>query len=71
MEANSTVTSVLANTKYGGVSIPPQVDQVIDAVTNSGPWAVVFTILAALVAYDQSKMVLAGASAARVLHHEC
>ena len=59
MEANSTVTSVLANARYGGVSFPPQVDQVLDqvldAVSSSGPWAVVFSVLALLVAYDQSK----------------
>lgn len=59
MEANSTVTSVLANARFSGVSFPPQVDQAIDqvveAVTSSGPWAVVFSVLALLVAYDQSK----------------
>lgn len=55
MEANSSVTSVLANAKYAGVSIPPQVDQVVDAVVSSGPWTLFFTILAILVAYDQSK----------------
>lgn len=66
MEANSSATSVLANARYGGVSIPPQVDQIVDAVASSGPWTLVFTILAALVAYDQSKTLLTRASAARV-----
>ena len=64
MASNSSVTSVLANAKYAGVSIPPQVDQVVDAVVSSGPWAVVFTILALLVAYDQSKTIAPGASMA-------
>ena len=65
MEANSSVTSVLANARYGGVSIPPQVDQIVDAVASSGPWTLAFTILAVLVAYDQSEMLLTCASTAR------
>lgn len=67
MEANSSVTSVLANARYGGVSIPPQVDQLVDAVTRSGPWALVFTILAVLVAYDQSKTSWTCAYTARLV----
>jgi len=55
MESNSNFTSVLASAKYGGVPVPPQVDYVVDAVVNSGPWTILFTVLAILVAYDQSK----------------
>ncbi|KEZ40985.1 Cytochrome P450 61 [Scedosporium apiospermum] len=53
MESNSNFTSVLASAKYGGVPVPPQVDYVVDAVVNSGPWTILFTVLAILVAYDQ------------------
>lgn len=70
MASNSSVTSVLANAKYAGVSIPPQVDQVVDqvydAVASRGPWALVFSVLALLVAYDQSKTMFAHAWTARV-----
>lgn len=58
MASNTTVTSMLANAKYAGVSVPPQVDQILEAVANTGPWTVFFTLLAVLVAYDQSKTAL-------------
>ncbi|SPO05818.1 probable cytochrome P450 (involved in C-22 denaturation of the ergosterol side-chain) [Cephalotrichum gorgonifer] len=58
MASNSSFTSVLASTRYAGVTLPPQVDQVVDAVVNSGPWTVVFTILAFLVAYDQINYIV-------------
>ncbi|KAG7147474.1 Cytochrome 61 like protein [Verticillium longisporum] len=53
MDANTTFTSVLANAKFASVSIPPQVDSVIEAVSNASVWTIVFTVLALLVAYDQ------------------
>lgn len=53
MESNSSFTSVLAGSKYAGVPVPPQVDYVVEAVVNSGPWTILFTVLAILVAYDQ------------------
>lgn len=47
-------TSVLANSKYANVGIPPQLDFVIDAVSNAGIWTWIATIVALCVAYDQS-----------------
>jgi hypothetical protein len=54
MVANSSFTSILANSKYAGIA-GEQVDYVLDAVTRSGPWVLFFTIVAFAVAYDQSK----------------
>ncbi|PKS08854.1 hypothetical protein jhhlp_003465 [Lomentospora prolificans] len=53
MESNTSFTSVLASSKYAGVTVPPQIDYVVEAVVNSGPWTILFTLLAILVAYDQ------------------
>lgn len=47
-------TSVLANSKYANVGIPPQLDFVIDAVSNAGIWTWIATIVAICVVYDQS-----------------
>jgi len=52
--ANSSFTSILANSKYAGIA-GEQVDYVLDAVTRSGPWVLFFTLVAFAVAYDQSK----------------
>jgi C-22 sterol desaturase len=61
MEAvNSTsggFSSVLAGTKYANVALPPQVDYVIEAVSNAGVWTWVFTLIALCVAYDQSALL--------------
>lgn len=58
MEAvNSTASgfsSVLAGTKYANVNLPPQIDYVIEAVSNAGVWTWVITFIALCVAYDQS-----------------
>lgn len=60
MEAvNSTTSgfsSVLAGTKYANVNIPPQIDYVIEAVSNAGVWTWVFTLVALCIAYDQSML---------------
>lgn len=53
--ANSTFTSVLAHAKLGNVNIPPQVDYVIDAVSNAGIWTIVGTLFALAVLYDQGE----------------
>jgi sterol 22-desaturase len=55
MASNTTFTSILANAKYTSVTVPPQIDFVIDAVSKSGPLTWLLTILAVAVAYDQSK----------------
>lgn len=59
--ANSTsgFTSILASAKYGGVTLPPQVDQVLETITNLSPWTLALTLLAVCVAYDQSRFCLA------------
>lgn len=59
MDTNSTgFTSPLASTKYGSVNIPPQLEYVVDAVTNASGWTIALTILAVLVAYDQCRFDL-------------
>lgn len=63
MDSNTTTfTSVLANAnaKLGNVNIPPQVDYVIERVTNASAWTILFTLLAIAVAYDQSKLCAHG-----------
>ena len=55
MDTNATsFTSPLANAKYGSVNVPPQVEYIIDAVSNASGWTILFTLLAVAVAYDQS-----------------
>lgn len=56
MESNATTfTSVLANAKLGNVNVPPQIDYMIETVTNASAWTILFTLLALAVAYDQSE----------------
>lgn len=58
MDTNSTgFTSPLASTKYGSVNIPPQLEYVVDAVTNASGWTIALTLLAVLVAYDQCMLL--------------
>jgi hypothetical protein len=57
MASNDSFTSILANTKYAAVNIPQQIDFVLDTVTNLSPWSILFTVLAVLVAYDQSEQL--------------
>lgn len=57
MESDSNFTSVLPGSRYAGVYVPSQVDFVVEAVANSGPWTILFTLLAILVAYDQGKHI--------------
>ncbi|KAI8655769.1 Hypothetical protein NCS54_01269600 [Fusarium falciforme] len=51
-------TSVLANSKYANVGIPPQLDFVIDAVSNAGIWTWIATIVAICVVYDQISYIM-------------
>lgn len=53
---SSGFSSVLAGTKYANVALPPQVEYVIEAVSNAGVWTWVFTFIALCVAYDQSML---------------
>jgi hypothetical protein len=53
--ANTTFTSVLAHAKLGNVNIPPQVDYVIDAVSNASIWTILGTLFALAVLYDQGE----------------
>jgi C-22 sterol desaturase len=46
-------TSMLASSRYGGVTLPPQVDLILDTIVNLSPWTLAFTLLAICVAYDQ------------------
>ena len=58
MASNITFASVLASTKYAAVNLP-QLDSVLDAavevVSKASAWTIALTILAFLVAYDQSE----------------
>lgn len=56
MEANTTTdfTSVLATAKYASVNVPPQLDYVVETITNASIWSVLVTIFAMCVVYDQS-----------------
>lgn len=47
-------TSVLASAGYGNVNIPPQLDQVVDIISNVGPFTVILTLFLMCVVYDQS-----------------
>jgi C-22 sterol desaturase len=52
MAANAT-TSPLATIKFGAASVAPQLEYVIDYVSNASTWTILATILATLVVYDQ------------------
>ncbi|KAK7423757.1 RNA polymerase C-22 sterol desaturase [Neonectria magnoliae] len=51
-------TSVLANAKYPSVNIPPQLDYVVDAISNAGAWTITFTLIALCVVYDQFSYII-------------
>lgn len=57
MASSGSLTSVLASTMHSSVNVP-NLDFVFDAVSRTGPWTVLFTLLALLVAYDQSERLL-------------
>lgn len=50
---SSAFTSVLANSKIVGANISPQIDNVLETITNIGAWQLLATILAVCVVYDQ------------------
>lgn len=47
-------TSVMANAKFASANIPPQLDFVVETITNAGFWTLLFTLFATCVVYDQS-----------------
>jgi len=52
MAANAT-SSPLASIKYGAANVAPQLEFVIDYVSNASTWSILATIFATLVVYDQ------------------
>lgn len=59
MEAGVTsFASPLASVRDSRLPIPPQIDYVVDAISNAGLWTIAFTILAVLIAYDQIMYLL-------------
>lgn len=52
MAANAT-SSPLASIKYGAVNVAPQLENVIDYVSQASTWSILATIFAILVVYDQ------------------
>lgn len=51
--------SPLASVRDDNLPIPPQVEYVVDT-SNASLWTIAFTILAVLVAYDQSMSIVLG-----------
>lgn len=52
MAANAT-TSPLATIKLGAVSVAPQLEYVVDYVSNASAWSILATLVALAVVYDQ------------------
>jgi sterol 22-desaturase len=57
--AAASFASPLASVRDGNLLIPPQIEYVVDA-SNASLWTIAFTILAVLVAYDQSMSIVLG-----------
>lgn len=54
MAANAT-TSPLASIKYGAANVAPQLEYVVDYVSNASTWSILVTVFLTLVAYDQCR----------------
>jgi C-22 sterol desaturase len=52
MAANAT-SSPLATIKFGAVNVPPQLESLVDYVSNVSIWTVLGTLFAIAVVYDQ------------------
>ena len=52
MAANAT-TSPLATIKFGATNVAPQLEYVVEYVSNASAWSIFATIFAMLVVYDQ------------------
>ncbi|EQK97534.1 cytochrome P450 61 [Ophiocordyceps sinensis CO18] len=58
----SAFTSVLANAKYAGVAVPPQLDYVFEAIVTASPWTLFLTLFAMCIVYDQISYVMSKGS---------
>ncbi|KAG7288015.1 hypothetical protein NEMBOFW57_007535 [Staphylotrichum longicolle] len=56
MAANAT-TSPLATIKFGAANVAPQLEYVIDYVSNASTWSILATLLAIAVVYDQFRYI--------------
>ncbi|KAH8659082.1 hypothetical protein BGZ60DRAFT_117024 [Tricladium varicosporioides] len=52
--ANGSFASPLADAKYAQIVGNPQIDSIIAKVSNLSGWTIALTVLALLIAYDQS-----------------
>lgn len=48
-------TSPLASLKYGAVNMPPQVEYLVETISQVTGWQIFFTVLGLLVVYDQCR----------------
>ncbi|KAH6899041.1 cytochrome P450 [Thelonectria olida] len=55
-------TSVLASAKYGNVNIPPQLDYVVEVISNAGLLTVLLTLFLMCVVYDQISYIMSKGS---------
>lgn len=55
MAANTSFASPLAGVSGTQFSIPPQIESIVDVISSFGFWPIAFSVLAVLVAYDQSR----------------
>lgn len=55
MAANAT-SSPLATIKYGVANMPPQLEYVVEYVSNASAWSILAAVLAILVVYDQCRL---------------
>ncbi|KAH6856753.1 cytochrome P450 [Chaetomium sp. MPI-CAGE-AT-0009] len=58
MAANATTSPLATTIKYGAASVAPQLEYVIDYVSNASTLSILATILATLVVYDQFRYIL-------------
>jgi C-22 sterol desaturase len=57
MAANAT-SSPLATIKFGAANVAPQLEYVVDYVSNASAWTILATVLAVLVVYDQCTLAV-------------
>lgn len=53
MDNTTIFTSPLASVNHGPINVPPQVEYVVDAISNISFWTAFWTLLALAVLYDQ------------------
>ncbi|PHH62258.1 hypothetical protein CDD81_7318 [Ophiocordyceps australis] len=54
----SVLDSLTASSKYGGIALPVQVDHVVRALGATSPWALLLTLVAMCVVYDQVSYII-------------